>query len=181
MKRLLILATTALMAIVTSAALSSADATRTITIKGTEHFVANTLVSADFRFSPGPFAIKSGETVTWENTTVDPHTISVVNQSDLPTNINQVFSCGAPGTVCAQFFACHFPNGFGPGGPVPPINLACGNAKKGQLADPGDSFLIPPPGTGPQRVTAMITASSGTTLFYMCAIHPWMQGRIDVG
>jgi len=25
-----------------------------------------------------------------------------------------------------------------------------------------------------------VTAPAGTTLFYICAIHPWMQGIINV-
>jgi hypothetical protein len=25
-----------------------------------------------------------------------------------------------------------------------------------------------------------VTAASGTTIYFMCAIHPWMQGHIEV-
>jgi len=183
MKRLLVLTASAVVALTTSVVLSSADVPRNVTIMGTEHFVPNTLINADFRFSPGPLSVKSGDTVTWQNTTVDPHTISIVNASDLPTTIGQVFNCGAPGTVCATILACHFPNGFGPNGPNPPIFFACKNALNGELKAAGDSFLIPPPNFGPpslQTVTAKITAPSGTTLSYMCVIHPWMQGSIVV-
>ena len=186
MRRSLILALTAVLALMSSVALTSADSTRTVTLKGTESFVANGHITADFRFSPGPLSVRSGETVTWQNTITapDPHTISIVNASDLPTNVGQVFNCGAPGTVCASILACHFPQGFAPGGgPPPQVVLACGNAANGQLAAVGDSFLIPPPGFGPaalQTVIAKITAPPGTVLHYMCAIHPWMQGEIDV-
>ena len=33
------------------------------------------------------------------------------------------------------------------------------------------------PGTS---ITERVTAPSGTTLYFICAIHAWMQGSIDV-
>jgi plastocyanin len=179
MRRLLVLTTSAVMALVTSVVLSSADVARNVTIMGTEHFVPNALISADFRFSPGPLTVKSGDTVTWQNATTDGHTISIVPSQ--PTTVGEVFNCGAPGTVCAPIIQCHFPGGFGNGGPPPIINLTCGNAANGELKAIGDSFLIPPPFVGPpQTITATITAPPGTTLLYMCVVHPWMQGSIVV-
>lgn len=186
MRKLATLTAMVFIALSSSVVFGSADASRTVTLKGTERFVPNALVNADFRFSPGPLSVKSGEMVTWENTidARDPHTISIVKASDVPTNIDQVFGCGAPGTVCAAIFACHFPQGPGMRGAPPPVIIpACGNAKFGKLAAVGDSFLIPPPGIGPasaQTVMATITASPGSTLHYICAFHPWMQGEIDV-
>ena len=32
-----------------------------------------------------------------------------------------------------------------------------------------------------QEIGANVTAASGTTLHFLCAIHPWMQGRLVVG
>jgi plastocyanin len=170
----------------TSIVFGSADSSRTVTLKGTERFVPNALINADFRFSPGPLSVKSGDTVTWQNTITspDPHTISIVPAGSLPATISQVFNCGAPGTPCAPILACHFPQGFGgPGGPPPTIVPVCGNAANGQLKAVGDSFLIPPPGFGPpsaQTIMARITAPPGSILVYMCVIHPWMQGEINV-
>jgi hypothetical protein len=31
-----------------------------------------------------------------------------------------------------------------------------------------------------ETFTARISADEGTTLYYLCALHPWMQGSIDV-
>jgi plastocyanin len=186
MRRLATLTAMVFVALTSSVVFGSADASRTVTLKGTERFVPNALVNADFRFSPGPLSVKSGDVVTWQNiiTSREPHTISIVNGSDLPTTVSQVFNCGAPGTPCFPILMCHFPQGFGgPGGQPPVINPTCGNAKSGQLAAVGDSFLIPPPGLGPpsaQTVIAKITAPSGSVLHYMCVIHPWMQGEISV-
>jgi len=44
----------------------------------------------------------------------------------------------------------------------------------------GDSLFIAPNGTPGATVNATINSSSGTTLYYLCAIHPWMQGSTRV-
>jgi hypothetical protein len=42
-------------------------------------------------------------------------------------------------------------------------------------------MVVPPPGLGlPLSVTAIVTASAGSELRYICAFHPWMQGTIRV-
>ena len=46
----------------------------------------------------------------------------------------------------------------------------------GEFDSPGDSMLFFPGGS----VSAQINSPAGTTLFYFCAIHPWMQGTINV-
>src|SRR2546425_12303763 len=119
MRRLLVLTASALVALTTSVVLSSADVARNVTIMGTEHFVPNAVINADFRFSPGPLSVKSGATVTWQNTITspDPHTISIVPAALLPASVADVFNCGAPGTAWAPSFAGHFPPGPGPTGP----------------------------------------------------------------
>ena len=186
MRKLATLTAAVVVALSSSIVFGSADASRTVTLMGTEHFVPNALINADFRFSPGPLSVKSGDVVTWQNSIAapEPHTISIVPAALVPTSVAEVFMCGAPGTACASIFACHFPQGPGsPGQPPPAIVPTCGNATNGQLAAVGDSFLIPPPGVGPaslQTVVARITAPPGTVLHYICAIHPWMQGEINV-
>jgi plastocyanin len=186
MRKLATLTAAIVLALSSSIVLGSADASRTVTLRGTERFVPNALINADFRFSPGPLSVKSGDMVTWQNiiTSPDPHTISIVPANLVPSSVGEVFMCGAPGTACAPILQCHFPQGPGqPGGPPPAIVPTCGNASSGELKAVGDSFLIPPPGIGPasaQTVMAKITAAPGTVLHYMCVIHPWMQGEIDV-
>jgi hypothetical protein len=44
------------------------------------------------------------------------------------------------------------------------------------LDEPRDSRWV----KGNQTLTARISADEGTTLYYLCALHPWMQGSIDV-
>jgi hypothetical protein len=40
----------------------------------------------------------------------------------------------------------------------------------------GDSLVLPPKG----KVSAKISAKAGSVLYYVCAVHPWMQGKIIV-
>ena len=43
----------------------------------------------------------------------------------------------------------------------------------------GDSIALAP--KGPHKTaTVVVSAPAGTTLYYVCAIHPWMQGEIKV-
>jgi hypothetical protein len=48
----------------------------------------------------------------------------------------------------------------------------------GSVKKEGDSWFSgeKPGGT----VEQVVTAKAGTTLYFMCAIHPWMQGSIKV-
>ncbi len=160
---------------------ASADG-KVVKILGEEGFNANSRVFATFRFSPGNVHINQGDIVTFENLiTPDPHTISIIAESDLPTNIEQVFQCGAPGTVCAGIFAAHIPNGFGPNGePNPPVipfvNVAGNPSGFEQGNVQGNSLLLP----FGQTAGIIVSAESGTNLHYFCAIHAWMQGEIFV-
>jgi hypothetical protein len=44
----------------------------------------------------------------------------------------------------------------------------------------GDSLFLAPAGPH-KRATVVVSAPAGTTLYYVCAVHPWMQGEIVVG
>jgi plastocyanin len=46
----------------------------------------------------------------------------------------------------------------------------------GDKAAAGDSIYLPPKG----KVTFKVTAKKGTTLNFICAVHPWMIGTIKV-
>jgi plastocyanin len=166
MRRLVIL--TSLVAVVILALFTYGAAsagTASVTIGGTEHFTPNALVNSTFHFRPGPIMVRSGDPITFTNTTGDPHTISVVKEGDLPTTIGQVFECGAPGTICDTIFQNLVPG-------LTTLSKPYDTVTVGQQG--GDPFF------GPDHITVTITAPSGSTLHYMCAIHPWMQGTINV-
>jgi plastocyanin len=144
---------------------------RTVKSEGDEQFVPNAKIQATLKFAPGRISIKSGETLTFEHgdRTQDPHTLSIVNKDEVPASIDDVFNCGAPGTVCSDVF-----NQF-PGEPTGPMFVDATGTDAG-IDGRLDTLFITPGGS----ISAPVTAPSGSTLYFICAIHPWMQGEIDV-
>ena len=53
---------------------------------------------------------------------------------------------------------------------------AAGFHTGGDKTAAGDSIYLPPKG----KVTFKVTAAKGTTLNFICAVHPWMIGTIKV-
>lgn len=143
-----------------------------ISVQGGESFKPNAYVKNTFRFVAGTVTVRSGGTITLTNTTGDPHTLSIVKRSQLARTIGQLENCG----VCKSIAKAHGVNPNGPPGPPPHLVV---NVGKAGFDQPGDSLFLGPKGPG-DRVTFKVTAKPGTTLYFMCAVHPWMQGRIQV-
>ncbi|MCI0352588.1 MAG: plastocyanin/azurin family copper-binding protein [Acidobacteriales bacterium] len=141
-------------------------ADKTVSIRGSEDVVINSRIFANLRFSPGPVTIKSGDTVTWVDVddTDAPHTITIANPQDLPKTFLDVLASCVP---CDPALAGHFPAG-------PPVLVL--DDGDGVFEDPGDSRLL----FAGQSFSATINVAPGTTLVYLCVIHPWMQGTIEV-
>jgi plastocyanin len=133
--------------------------------EGDNKLVPNSMVQSTLRFTPGTIMVNSGDEVTWQHDdrTTEPHTITIVDESGLPDVFEEVFAC-AP---CAAALGGHFPAG-------PPVFVL--NAGVAGLDTAGDSLLI----FDDESVTAAVTAPSGARLTYLCAIHSWMQGEINV-
>jgi plastocyanin len=151
------------LAIGTATAAPQAPAKQKMAIVGHEVFKVGKFAFDNQRFSPRKFDIKSGGTVTLRNKAKSeaPHTISLVKKSQLPTS----FDC----PVCDEIFAAHGPSDHGVANPVVDVGAT-------GFDQPGDSIFIPPHG----KVSFDVTAAKGTTLHFMCGVHPWMQGRIRV-
>ena len=141
---------------------------KTVRTTGDEKFVPNAMIQATLRFTPGTIRVNSGDVVTWQHDdqTVEPHTVTIVAEGDLPTTVDEVFGC----EPCSNALAAH----FAAPPPAPPVFVV--NVGAAGLDAAGDSLLL----FDDQSVSAVVTAPSGSTLFYLCAIHPWMQGEIDV-
>ena len=152
---------------------SSNAADKTIRTMGTEDVHINSKIFSDLRFSPGHTVLKSGDELTLRHSdeTDEPHTLTIVNASELPTDVEDVFGCGEPGTVCDEVFTTVGPQIIDETA-AQFINVAGGSGLDGRL----DTLWLPA-GTS---ISVAVTAPSGTTLSFICAIHAWMQGTITV-
>ena len=131
----------------------------------------------------------TNDTVTWKNETVAPHSITIVDQNDVPQTLQQTVEW----PLFPAFLGAHAPT-VGPEGPVPPFvasldGLKASAASPARLDNSAESILVDEIGAGypstfgttiPDTVSAVITAPEGTVLSYVCAIHPWMNGEIEV-
>jgi plastocyanin len=145
-------------------AASAHTPTNHVNLIGRADVIPNAFIQATFRFSPGDISVKHGSRVTWadKDETEEPHTVTIVKRSELPRTVEQVFNCA----VCAQTLKKH---------EGPPRKTVINVGARG-LDRPGDSYLMPDKAT----INPRISAQKGTTLYYLCAIHPWMQGAIQV-
>jgi hypothetical protein len=129
-------------------------------------------ITDNVHFAPQVVAIKSGGTLSVVNKTdpakAGPHSFSIVKKSQLPRTVNQVNSCAA----CLEIAKAH---GADPSSEAPPTKLLVDVGTAG-FDEPGDSVFIGAKGSTPLK----ITARKGTVLWYMCAVHAWMQGKIIV-
>jgi hypothetical protein len=154
------------------------------TVKVTDHmkFVINQYAQDAMRFSPGTVTVAPACSLTFEFATSgmkESHSLTIVKQSDLPTTAAQMENC----KICQQIVAKHITHPGQPPGPTNPIAHWFVNVGRPGLDAPGDSIAIAegkgtPPGH--TRVTTPVSAPKGTILYFMCGLHPWMQGKIVV-
>jgi plastocyanin len=160
--------------------------TTVVETRGGTDFISNKIVFSTLAFHPGEIKVKQGDTVAFvfADEDVEPHTATVVNQEDIPDTVEEVFGC----EPCNAVLEAHF-SGTEPeeGAPQPPADhhslqqLPDGIVKEVNQGEQGfdtagDSLLFFPGET----IETTISAPPGDTLYYVCAIHPWMQGSIEV-
>jgi plastocyanin len=152
-----------------------AQATKTVEVRGGDTLNPGQFIKNDFRFQPKNISVTSGSVVRWvDNDESDaPHTVTIADQADLPQTIEQGDACFEPGGLCIETIAAHDP-GLDE---LPPFNFVVNTGGPG-LDARGDSLLFAGPFA--PSVEAQVTAPAGSTLYYLCALHPWMQGRINV-
>jgi hypothetical protein len=103
----------------------------------------------------------------------------VVAEKDLPTSNAQINACAnGADKVCNAIVAEMIKNPKAPPGPT--NDIAHWTVDKGKLGldGPGDSIAIE--GSTHRSVSVKVTAPAGTTLYFFCAVHPWMHGTITV-
>jgi hypothetical protein len=144
----------------------------TLKIKGGSSFKINKFVKDSVHWVPGDVTIASGGTLTIANLSPDPepHTFSIVDQGKRPRTASQLNECA----ICGEIAKSHGVNpAEPPSGPPPILTVDPGNDG---FNAPGDSQFIGPH----QTLHITITAKPGSKLYFMCAIHPWMQGVVKV-
>jgi plastocyanin len=154
---------------VTAVALgASAGSSAKLTATAGSKYVINKYAQNTAHFSPGAVTIKSGGTLTVKSQAGPPHTLSFVKASELPKTAKQIEQC----PVCATLAKDH---GVDPNSNAPPTKPVVDVGATG-IDRTGDSVFL----ASGKSTKLRITAKRGRTLSFMCAIHPWMQGKLQV-
>lgn len=140
------------------------------TVGGVE-FRSNRSMGETVHFKLDAIRVQKGGTVTLVDKTKAPHSFSLVKKSQVPTNARQVDNCFGKGP-CDELAVAHGAVNPDTGEEQDPTTPLV-NVGKAGFNQPGDSVLIPPGGKAKIKVT------SGQALYYICAIHPWMNGAIN--
>jgi hypothetical protein len=157
-------------------AANSAVAPSKVTIKQKQGFVfkPNRYIQDELRWDKDVYRVKSGGTVHVVNTAADegPHTFTVVQKKDLPKS----FNC----PNCDKLTKAH---GADPNSDAPPkfnfLENGVGQNTPPNVDRPGDSGITGEGKKG-ESIDLKVTAKAGTTLYFMCLIHPWMQAKLQV-
>ncbi|MBV9004964.1 MAG: hypothetical protein JOZ98_06370 [Solirubrobacterales bacterium] len=173
----------ALIAVVAVANAGAAGRTAVIKTKSFDTFVPNPanppnlLDINHLQWTPGIITVHSGEAIKLINSdnSGDPHVLVIALKKDLPrtaAQIDNIFTNKVVREIAPKLLInVNNPNlGF---------KAYQTNAGPNGLNQEGDSLVITP--GGPHKTASwLVSAKAGTTLYYFCAIHPWMQGEIKV-
>jgi hypothetical protein len=133
-----------------------------------------------------PASVHQGDDLTILSETdpkkVGPHTFSLVTKGSLPKTPNARKNCFTPKHICMSVAKWH---GFNPKTEritVNPVKAGAeGWSTLGNNSKKGDSWFSGETKKG-TSITQQVTADPATTptLYFFCAIHPWMQGKTTV-
>ena len=130
-----------------------------------------------------PKTIIAGEDLEVLNTTnpkqVGPHTFSLVTKGSIPKTPKARQTCFTPKHICMAIAHWHGTNGNGPVTKNPAKAGAAGWDTLGSVTKTGDSWFTGEKKSG-TSIVQPVTAAAGTTIYFMCAIHPFMHGSIEV-
>jgi hypothetical protein len=113
---------------------------------------------------------------------VGPHTFSLVTKGSLPKTSNARKFCFAKGRICRSIAQWHGVKGDGPVKVNPVDAGGKGWDTMGTTSTTGDSwFTGNKPGTSISLpIAAAPPAPTHEEIYFLCAIHPWMQGSVTV-
>jgi hypothetical protein len=165
---------------VTGAAAAVVPSSTTVKQSQSLKMVPNRYIQDGLRFNKDVYFVKSGGHVNFvfSVTSEGPHTLTIVSKKDLPKTAAAAFNC----KICNKLAAAH---GADPNTEAPPKfqfleNGVGENGTPPVLDRPGDSGVFMTNKKG-EKISFKVGAKKGKTLYFMCLIHPWMQGRIQVG
>ncbi|MDT7783342.1 MAG: hypothetical protein QOF58_1761 [Pseudonocardiales bacterium] len=151
----------------------TAPRSTTLRAVGEVTFKANRYVKDSLRFNRDTVTIRKGGTLTISDITKQPHSFSLVKKGQIPRTMRQMENCFGKGP-CDDLAVAHGAINPDTGEEQDPTTPLV-NVGPAGFNQPGDSVLIPPSG----KVKVKITGSSDK--YYLCAIHPWMLGKVKVG
>lgn len=133
----------------------------------------------------GPDRVQAGDDLRIVNNSksrqVGPHTFSLVTRGLLPKTRPARRNCFAPNHICRDIAAWHGTNGNAPVTKNPAKAGQAGWDTMGNLTRKGDSwFTGVRPGTSITQQVSADVSGGPQRLFFMCAVHPHMQGSIKV-
>lgn len=130
-----------------------------------------------------PKTIVAGEELEVLNQTnpkqVGPHTFSLVTKGSIPKTPKARQTCFTPKHICMAIAHWHGTNGNGPVTKNPAKAGAEGWDTLGSVTKKGDSWFTGESKSG-TSIVQPVTAAAGTTIYFMCAIHSFMHGSIEV-
>jgi len=149
----------------------------TVRAVDTTKVAINKYIQDGAHFAPGTVSVKSGSTLTFAavGKQDEPHTLTIVPSASLPRTLAQVEAC----PICQRLATPHLKNPKAPPDQNNPIVRFVLNKGRAGLDAVGDSIAVLPQGKH-RSISIKVTAAPGTTLNFLCAVHPWMQGRIKV-
>jgi hypothetical protein len=139
----------------------------------------NRYIQDELRWDKDRYTVKSGGTLHIVNDAADegPHTFTVVLAKDEPKTGLQVVNC----KICLALAKAH---GANPNSDAPPkfpfLENGVGQKSPPSVDRAGDSGVTGPGKKG-ESIDLKVTAKKGKELYFMCLIHPWMQGKVTVG
>ena len=142
-------------------------------------FKPNRYIQDGLRWNKDSYSVRSGGTVHVVNGdgSEGPHTLTVLAKRDVPKTVRTLFSCRA----CARLTRAH---GADPESDAPPtfpfLENGVGQRTPPNLDRPGDSGVTGEGRKG-ESIDFNVTARAGTTLYFICLVHPWMQAKLEVG
>lgn len=130
-----------------------------------------------------PKTIVAGEELEVLNTTnprkVGPHTFSLVTKGSIPKTGKAEKNCFTPKHICMSIAHWHGTDGNGPVTKNPAKAGLDGWDTLGSVTKKGDSWFTGEKESG-TSIEQPVSAAAGTTIYFMCAIHPFMHGSIEV-